>query len=90
MYKLTKALVICAVAAAAICWLGSSSSSHAVFTGFTEQTAQTKPAAYKSDDYVGSDTCKACHEDQFKNFSHKSHAQLTKLCSWKEQVTGCE
>ena len=26
------------------------------------------------DNYVGSDACKDCHEDQFKAFSHTSHA----------------
>src|SRR5215207_6258939 len=57
------------------------------------QSAQISPAElalYKADDYVGSEVCKDCHEDQFKNFSHTSHAQLTKLASWKNKVTGCE
>src|SRR5215510_15184571 len=79
-----KALLICTLMLAAVGWLSSSSSSH------TAQTAQTKPAAYKSEDYVGSDACKDCHEDQFKAFSHTSHAQLVKISSWKEKVTGCE
>jgi hypothetical protein len=26
----------------------------------------------KPDDYVGSEACKDCHEDQFKAFSHTS------------------
>ncbi len=43
-----------------------------------------------SKDYIGSDACKDCHEDQFKAFSHTSHAQLVKISSWKNKVTGCE
>src|ERR1044072_479001 len=41
-------------------------------------------------EYVGSEACKDCHEDQFKAFSHTSHAQLATLASWKNKVTGCE
>ncbi|HEU0253479.1 MAG TPA: multiheme c-type cytochrome, partial [Pyrinomonadaceae bacterium] len=44
----------------------------------------------KPEDYIGSDACKDCHEDQFKAFSHTSHAQLTKISSWKNKLTGCE
>src|SRR5678810_387476 len=68
----------------AVFWLTSSSSSHSA------QTGQTKPASYKSEDYVGSEACKDCHEDQFKAFSHTSHAEIIKLGSWKNKVTGCE
>src|ERR1051325_1742188 len=42
------------------------------------------------DQYVGSDACKDCHEDQFKNFVPTSHARLSDLASWKNKVTGCE
>ena len=41
-----------------------------------------------NNDYVGSDACKDCHEDQFKAFSHTSHAGLAKISSWKEKVIG--
>ena len=44
----------------------------------------------KDDDYVGSEACKDCHEDQFKNFVPTSHAKLDTLKSWKTKVTGCE
>lgn len=83
-YKLTKTLLICALIAVAAFWRTSNSSSHPA------PPDQTKPAAAKTDDYVGSDACKDCHEDQFKNFSHTSHAKLIKIGSWKERVTGCE
>ncbi len=42
------------------------------------------------DDYVGSETCKACHEDQFKNFAGTKHAKLKDVPSWKDKVQGCE
>jgi predicted CXXCH cytochrome family protein len=40
--------------------------------------------------YVGSETCKACHEDQFNNFAHTKHSKLADSPSWKDKVTGCE
>ena len=42
------------------------------------------------DQYVGSEACKDCHEEQFKNFVPTSHAKLGSLGSWKNKVTGCE
>src|SRR4051794_32334332 len=42
------------------------------------------------DDYVGSDSCKECHEDQFKNFAGTKHSKLKDVASWKDKVQGCE
>ena len=82
--RIIKSLVLCGSLAVGVMWLASNSSSQSV------KPAQTKPVSYKAEDYVGSETCKACHEDQFKAFSHTSHAQLATIGSWKGKVTGCE
>ena len=84
MSKFIKAIVICGLVLAALCWVSYRNPSQSA------QISLAEIAKFKSDDYVGSDTCKDCHEDQFKNFSHTSHAQITKLASWKEKITGCE
>lgn len=42
------------------------------------------------DDYIGSESCKACHEDQFNSYSNTKHAKLANLDSWKGKVQGCE
>ena len=84
MYRLIKAVLICAFIISALVWVSSKSSSQSA------QTSQVKHAAYKAEDYVGSEACKDCHEDQFKFFSPTSHAKLTKLGSWKDKATGCE
>ena len=47
-------------------------------------------AAVSPDDYVGSETCKACHEGQFKNFAGTKHAKLSEVKSWKDKAQGCE
>jgi predicted CXXCH cytochrome family protein len=42
------------------------------------------------DNYVGSETCAACHEAQFKSFEGTKHGKLHTVSSWKGKVTGCE
>jgi predicted CXXCH cytochrome family protein len=42
------------------------------------------------DDYVGSETCAACHEAQFKSFDGTKHGKLHTVSSWKGKVVGCE
>src|SRR5262245_25438528 len=45
---------------------------------------------YKAEDYVGSESCKACHEQQFANFSRTKHGKLAAAHSWKGETQGCE
>ena len=82
--KTIKALLLCCVVSATLMWLTSDSSSQSV------KRDQMRQADHRSEDYVGSEACKDCHEDQFKAFSHTSHAQLGKIKSWTGKVTGCE
>jgi len=82
--KFIKSLLLCVSLIAAVTWLAGGSSSQSV------KSDQSKPAVYSAEDYVGSETCQACHEDQFKAFSHTSHAELADIKSWKGKVTGCE
>lgn len=82
--KWPKWLVVCAALLVIILWRVSSTSSKSI------APPNLRVSSYDSDEYVGSDACKDCHEDQFKAFSHTSHAQLTKISSWKGKVTGCE
>ena len=82
--KVIKAVFICGSLTFAALWLASGSSSQSV------KPNQIKPASYSAADYVGSEACKDCHEDQFKAFSHTSHAKLATIGSWKGKVTGCE
>src|SRR5580765_3356475 len=56
----------------------------------TENTIPDLIANAKPDDYVGSDSCKECHEDQFKNFQGTKHSKLQQVASWKDKVQGCE
>jgi predicted CXXCH cytochrome family protein len=42
------------------------------------------------DNYVGSETCRACHEPQFDKVASTKHGKLGTLASWKGKVVGCE
>ncbi|HEV7701147.1 MAG TPA: DmsE family decaheme c-type cytochrome [Pyrinomonadaceae bacterium] len=53
-------------------------------------TVAPEAAATPGGDYVGSEACQACHEDQFKNFTPTKHAKLKEVASWKNKVVGCE
>jgi predicted CXXCH cytochrome family protein len=79
-----KSLLICSSLAVTVMWFASGSFSQSV------KVDPAKPVTQNGADYVGSDACKECHEDQFKAFSHTSHAQLSTIGSWKGKVTGCE
>jgi predicted CXXCH cytochrome family protein len=82
--KVVRVLFICGMMSAALLWLASGSLSQSV------NTNPRKAVSGNAADYVGSEVCKDCHEDQFKAFSHTSHAQLTNIKSWKDKATGCE
>jgi predicted CXXCH cytochrome family protein len=45
---------------------------------------------FKAGDYIGSESCKACHEQEFVNFSRTKHGKLTASHSWKGETQGCE
>ena len=63
----------------------SSESSATNFLNYFKNTSDQK-----TDDYIGSETCKNCHEEQFNSFAETKHAKLETLASWKGKVVGCE
>ncbi len=54
--------------------------------------APAQPPTIPGATYVGSDTCKGCHEDQFKKMEHTLHGKLlgTQLAKSDLQARGCE
>src|SRR5262245_17080936 len=86
--KLVKTLLLCTFVLAAMTWLGSARRSPAS-ASFDFSPGIPLPVG-QDPGYVGTDTCKACHEDQFNAFSHTSHSKLGNISGWKNKVTGCE
>ncbi len=72
-------------------WLGSGTTSKADSQA-SANVIQASGAALAAaqDDYVGSETCKACHEDQFKNFANTVHGKVAESKRWKDQAQSCE
>jgi hypothetical protein len=56
-------------------------------SGDKDKPASITQATSRPDDYLGSETCKACHEDQFNSFAKTTHSHLAKA-GWKTE--GCE
>src|SRR3984893_1061599 len=83
-----KSLLVCGILLCAATWFASVRTAEAVSP--EKQGPKTSSLTVAESGYVGSDACKDCHEDQFKAFSHTSHAQLSTIKSWKGKVTGCE
>lgn len=54
-------------------------------------TSSTTPNATVTlgDDYVGSETCKGCHETQFESMASTVHGK-TATSRWNDNVQGCE
>jgi len=79
------AVVLCA-------WAASATLYRATGTPVTEEeiNGPPMPAGTAADDYVGTETCKACHEDQYKAFAKTKHANLAELKGWKDKIQGCE
>jgi DmsE family decaheme c-type cytochrome len=72
-------------------WLISGTVITAVGSGDTA-SAETLGALPTPDpnEYVGTETCAACHEAQANSVAHTKHGKLEKLESWKGKVVGCE
>ncbi len=71
-----------------ICLVWVTSSNYSRVTG-SESIGNPDLLNANSDDYVGSETCKACHEDQFKAFSKTVHGKIEQS-RWKGKAQGCE
>src|SRR5215472_4605809 len=57
-----------------------------------KQAKTQKPAPAKVDpaDFVGDESCKACHEEQFKTYANTAHIKLAQLGEWTKVNQGCE
>src|SRR5918911_42730 len=88
--KATKGVLISGWVLGLVFWATSASLSKVSIAAGDKGRAPPAAAKDKDDQYVGSDTCKVCHEDQFKNFTHTAHAKLESLSSWKGKAVGCE
>ncbi len=69
-------------------WLVSGTISNAVGPAPEVETSGTILAV--QDGYVGSETCRGCHESQFDKVAETKHGKLETIAAWKGKVVGCE
>lgn len=71
-------------------WIAYGTLSTVRGTDVAEASTEMPMPAGNQDDYVGSESCKACHEDQFKGFDQTKHSKLGDIPEWKTKAQGCE
>lgn len=71
-------------------WLVSGSLASPVGLAATTLEQPQGVALSIQDDFVGSETCRACHEQQFDRVANTKHGKLGDIESWKGKVVGCE
>lgn len=75
----------------ALAWAFSGTLAPLSREAFAGEIADLTPkAAVSADDLVGSETCKACHEDQFKSLANTVHGKVAESKRWKDQAESCE
>jgi DmsE family decaheme c-type cytochrome len=74
----------------AVVWIASGSLYTVLGTNTADDLTSQGIQAADDEGYVGSETCAACHEDQFKSFSKTKHSKLGELKGWKDKIQGCE
>src|SRR4029079_10023123 len=89
LVKLIKTALVACCAALGLLYTASSSLSNPVDPDNQKKAQPAASAQSPAGDLVGSETCKACHEEQFASFSHTAHAKLSKA-GWKAEQQGCE
>lgn len=89
--KKLKLLMLGVFALLLFAWMAMTFTSPAVRSSASELPEPGGNLASSLDDrFVGSETCKACHEDQFNEVAKTSHGKLGERASWKDKVVGCE
>jgi predicted CXXCH cytochrome family protein len=86
-----KIVLLGAFALLIVSWVVTGNASHVIGMKITETVGNYELAPVTTDDdYVGSETCKACHEPQFDDVAKTKHGNLEGLRGWKGKVVGCE
>ena len=87
--KKLKMALVGACAVVGLLYTASSSFSSPADPDDQKKSQPAASAKYSPEDFVGSETCKTCHEEQFTTFSKTAHGKLAKA-GWKAEKQGCE
>src|SRR5437763_1495506 len=87
--KLIKSALVAGCAVMGVLYAASNSFSRPDDPGDQKKARPAASAKPSPEDFVGSETCKACHEEQFNSFIKTAHAKLAQA-GWKAENQGCE
>jgi len=87
-WKSLKLLVTIGFLIVGLIWVAAATSKSAI----ANQKKKIAAMAVKADpaDFVGDDSCKVCHEDQFKSYATTAHIKLAETGEWTAVNQGCE
>jgi predicted CXXCH cytochrome family protein len=72
-------------------WMFSATFSSVGRISAAEEPSLAEPTPVPmQEDFVGSETCRGCHETQFDKVANTKHGKLHGISSWKDKVVGCE
>jgi DmsE family decaheme c-type cytochrome len=87
--KLIKTFVIAGCALLGLFYTSSTTLSRPADPGDQTKNQPTASAKYSPENYVGSEACQTCHEQQHASFVKTAHGKLAKA-GWKAESQGCE
>lgn len=87
-----KLIVLCVFSLLMVLWgvSGIYSTPAKVAEAFDDVGMPPDAVATPNGDYIGSESCKECHEKEYKDYVTTKHARLSERAGWKEKVQGCE
>lgn len=88
--KYLKLLMLGSTALLLTVWMASNFTSPSIRTSASELPIPTGTPQTVDDRFVGSETCRSCHEQAFDEVAKTSHGKLGERSSWKDKVVGCE
>ena len=88
--KKLKLLMLGTFAVLLFIWMAITFTSPTIRSSASELPVPAGTPVNADDRYVGSETCRSCHEDAFNAVAKTSHGKLGERSSWKDKVVGCE
>jgi predicted CXXCH cytochrome family protein len=87
-FRVVKILLITVWMLGVILWTTSGTFSKLKDDKSPQNSSTTKSGA--GGEYAGSETCRACHEEQFNNYAKTPHAKIVDAAGWRGKAHGCE
>ncbi len=85
-----KLLGLCVLSVLCVGAIYAHAAKNAQAKGALQRLPWLEASAYDASKYVGSETCKGCHEAVHKDMSLTAHGKIFTEAKWKDALQGCE